>query len=94
MHAMLVTVDIDGARVEESTKLLHEVTIPTVKSQPGFVRGSWLRTADGTSGRGVVIFDTEDNANTVASGLRDQGLPADGPVKIKSVDVFEVVAEA
>ena len=94
MHAMLVTVDIDGTRVDESTKVLHEVTIPMVKSRPGFLRGSWLRSADGTSGRGVIMFDTADNANTAVSTLRDQGPPAGGPVKIKSVDVFEVIAEA
>jgi hypothetical protein len=39
MHGIVVTVDIDAARGDEAVKLLHEFTIPTAKSQEGFVRG-------------------------------------------------------
>ena len=93
MYAMLVTVDIDAKRVDESDQSLHEFTIPTSKEQPGFVRGMWLRSADNSQGRGIVLFDTEDNANACAVKAQ-QGPPADAPIKIRSVDIFEVVAEA
>jgi hypothetical protein len=94
MHAMLVTVDIESERNEESIKVLHEITIPGAKAQPGFQRGIWLRSADGSQGRGIVLFDTEENANASASMLREQGPPPQAPVKLRTVEVFEVVGEA
>ena len=94
MHAMLVTVDIESDRVDESTKVLHEITIPGAKAQAGFQRGVWIRSADGSNGRGLVIFDTEDNANACASMLREQGPPPQAPVKFRTIEIFEVVGEA
>lgn len=93
MHAMLVTVELDSGRRDEGEKVLNEFTIPTVKAQPGFVRGAWLRAEDGSSGRGVVMFDTAEHAHA-AAGLAKQGPPAGAPVTIRTVEVFEVIAEA
>ena len=93
MHAMLVTVEIDPARADEARKVLDEFTVPTVKSQPGFVRGVWMRADDGTAGRGVVLFDSADQANAAAK-LALQGPPPGAPVTIRSAEVFEVIAEA
>ena len=93
MHAMLVTVDIDAAQADESVKVLHEFTVPAAKSQEGFVRGVWFRSSDQTEGRGLVLFDTEEHARAAAS-LARQGPPAGGPVTIRSVETYEVMAEA
>ncbi len=93
MYAMLVTVDIDAARADDAVKLLQEFTIPTAKSQEGFVRGAWLRSSDKSNGRGVVLFDTEEHASA-AAGLAQQGPPPGAPVKMQSVEVFEVIGEA
>jgi len=43
MHGFVTTVDIDAARGDDAQQLLQEFVIPTAKSQPGFVRGVWLR---------------------------------------------------
>lgn len=93
MHAMIVTVAIDPARADESVAVLHDSTIPAVKAREGFVRGAWLRSSDSTSGRGVVLFDSEEHARTTAD-LVQQGQPADAPVTIQSIEIFEVVGEA
>jgi hypothetical protein len=93
MHAVLVEVDIDPTRVAESATLLREFTIPAVKTQPGFVRGTWVRSSDSTRGRGWAIFDTEEHAASAAVGAK-QGPPPGGPITVLCVEVFEVVGEA
>ena len=93
MHGFISTVDIDAARADEALELLREFTIPTAKSQPGFVRGVWLRDDDGSGGRGFVLFDTQEHARAAAD-LARQGPPPGSPVTLRSVEVLEVVGEA
>ena len=93
MYALLVSVDIDPGRGDEAMKLLHEFTVPSAKSLAGFVHGTWMRASDGTYGRGLALFDTEEHAHAAASAVR-QGPPAGAPVTFRSVDVLEVMAEA
>lgn len=93
MYAMLVTVTLDAARADEADRLLHEVTVPAVKSHDGFVRGLWIRDPDKSRGRGVVVFETEQHAAAAAEGIRQQP-PSDAPVTVDSVEIFEVAAEA
>jgi hypothetical protein len=92
MHGTIATVDIHGNR-DETEKLLHEFTIPAARSLGGFVRGVWLRAEDGSTGRGVVLWETEEHARAAAERI-SQGPPAGAPVTLRSVEVFEVVAEA
>lgn len=93
MHGFITTVDIDTARADEARELLREFTIPTARSQPGFVRGVWLRSDDASSGCGVVLFDTQEHAQAAAA-LAQQGPPPGSPVTIRGVEVLEVVGEA
>jgi hypothetical protein len=93
MHGFVGTVEIDASRSDEALKLLQEFTIPTAKSQPGFVRGVWLRSDDGSIGRSVLLFDTKEHAESAADVAR-QGPPPGAPVTVRNVEVFEVVAEA
>ena len=93
MHGMIVEVEFADDPDDTARKLLNEFTIPTVKAQPGFVRGVWMRNADRSEGRGVVLFETEEQAKATAE-LARQGPPEGAPLKIRSVEVFEVVAEA
>ena len=93
MYAVLVTVDLEAARADESKKLLHEFTIPATKSLTGFARGVWLRSSDNSNGRGVMLFDTEASA-TAAVAAAKQGPPPGAPVSVRSVDMFEVLGEA
>jgi hypothetical protein len=92
MHGVVVAVDIHGNR-EEAEKLLREFTVPRAKSLDGFVRGVWLRSEDGSQGRGVILLDTEENARAAAGQIR-QGPPPGAPVTLRGVDLFEVMAEA
>ena len=92
MHGVIVTVDIEATR-EEAEKLLQEYTIPMAKSLEGFVRGVWLRSEDGSNGRGVILLDSEEHARAAVARIQ-QGPPPGAPVSLRSVDVFEVMAEA
>ena len=93
MHGIMVTVDIESGRGEEVTKLLDEFTVPRAKSLEGFMRGMWLRSIDGSQGRGIILIDTEEHARAGAEVVR-QGPPPGAPVSLRSADVFEVVREA
>ena len=93
MHAVVVSVEIDAERADEARELLDSFTIPMAKGVPGFVSGTWMRSADGTKGRGVLIFESEDGANALASRAA-QGPPAGAPVKFVSAEPFEVLAQA
>ena len=94
MYAVIGRVEIDASRRDEAQKNLQEEVIPRVKSAPGFVRGLWLLSSDGTKGRGVVVFDTEEHAQAGAEMARQQAPPAGAPVTFQDAEVVEVVAEA
>ena len=94
MHGVIVQVELDPARAEEATKLLHEQVVPTVSGLPGFVGGTWMRSVDGAQGRGILVFDTEANAQAAIEGAR-QGPPGDDPpTTFVAADLFEVMAQA
>jgi hypothetical protein len=94
MYAVIGRVEIDASRRDEAQKTLQEEVIPRVKSAEGFVRGLWLRSSDGTKGRAVVVFDTEEHARAGAEMARQQAPPPGAPVTFESAEVVEVVAEA
>jgi hypothetical protein len=91
MHAVLVSVRIDADRADEAEKMLHELTVPRASSSDGFVKGYWARAADGTRGRGTIIFESEAAAKAASEQIV---LPPDSPTTVESVEVLEVVAEA
>ena len=93
MHAVIVRVTIDAGRGDEATKTLHTEVVPMAKSSEGFVRGLWLRSSDGDTGRGVIVFDSEEHARAAAERAATETV-AGRPVKFESVEVVEVVAEA
>jgi hypothetical protein len=94
MYAVIVRVEIDATRLDEADKLLHATVVPRVKSAEGFVRGLWLRSTDGQTGRGLVVFDSEEHAQAGAEQARQQAPPPGAPVTFQSAEVVEVVAEA
>jgi hypothetical protein len=91
MHAVLVSVRIDPDRRDEAEKMLKEQTVPRASSFDGFVKGYWARAADGTRGRGTLIFQSESAAKAATEQIVQ---PPDSPTTIESIEVFEVVAEA
>jgi hypothetical protein len=91
-YALVAEVSLDGFSREEAVRILHEQIIPIVKQQPGFQRGVWLRSQDGATGSGVVVFDTEANVEAMRA-LLTQNRPAEAP-PITSSAVYEVTGEA
>ena len=87
-HALVMQVELTGSP-EEADKLLHEIVVPTAQAQPGFKSGKWLHDGSG-SGMGVVVFDTEENAEAAKGVLT----PPPGGPKLKSSSVWVVGAEA
>lgn len=93
MHAVIGRVDIDSTRTDEAVELLNTFTVPNAKQAPGFISGTWCRSADGTSGLSLLLFEDEEAAKA-AAGRIAQGPPAGAPVRFVSADVLEVLAQA
>lgn len=94
MNVMLVTLKLDPSRSEEVDRHLREDVVSWATRQAGFVSGQWLRRADGQQGLGVVVFDSEDQANAAAFGPRSQPSVEGRAWNTESVAVFELVAQA
>lgn len=90
MYVVHIAVRIDPSRTDDAARYLHERVVPDAKQAPGFQRGLW--TGDGaTKGRAVMTFDSQANAERVASMV---GAADDDPVSVESVEVMWVQAEA
>ena len=85
MHAVVVTVTINDQESAAST--VREQVAPAVSQAPGFVAGYWTR-KDG-SGLSMVVFETEDEAETMSERVPSMVPDA---VTLESVEVREVVA--
>lgn len=90
MHAVFVVSEIDPSRRPEAETMLKTRIAPQIKQAPGFVSGTWARSADGKEGRSIVVFESEEAARaTLASVMA--GIPPTGPVKILTTSVLEVI---
>jgi hypothetical protein len=89
MHAVVSTVDIDPARMQEATDSLPTEVIPTLRGIPGFQRALFLHTVGEPKGQSLILIDTEANAKAAAAMA---GAPPDAPVTFTSTTVYEVVA--
>jgi heme-degrading monooxygenase HmoA len=90
MHAIVGTSRIDTSRGEEAVTMAQGI-LAKVKQAPGFVSGAFTRSADGTSGRSMLLFESEEAAKAVAANARTL-LGENPPVELVSLDVYEVVA--
>lgn len=90
MHAVVTKATIHD--IDQGRELLNETGIPRLKQAPGFVAGNWVSLADGT-GRGMVIFESEEAAQAAAEQIRTNP-PAGDAVTIDSIEVGEVVGHA
>ncbi|MFN2556076.1 MAG: antibiotic biosynthesis monooxygenase [Nitriliruptorales bacterium] len=93
MHALMGASQIDPGRASEAEALLNDRFVPLVKQMPGFISGTWARSADGTQARSMILFESEEEAKAAAK-LVANGPPPGAPVIFLSVDVLEVVAQA
>ena len=89
MHAVLVKVSINDA--ENSVKELKETVVPRVSSAPGFVAGYWTRSEDGSNGRSMIVFESEEAARAAEARIT-ANMPQG--VTLQSSEVREVVASA
>jgi hypothetical protein len=88
--ALAVTVSLEGT--ERSEQMLREQIVPTIKQQAGFQSGTWMRSNDGTKGMGVVLYDTQANAEAARAALPQARPPGAPPVT--NSDLFEVLVQA
>ena len=93
MHAVIVNVAIADGQFDGSRQALRDHVVPQVSNAPGFVKGYWTAAPDRRSGTSIVIFKTQSDADSAATNVRSQPMPAPG-VTLATVDVREVVAEA
>ena len=89
MHAVLVKVSISD--VEGAQKELRETVVPRVSQLPGFVAGYWTKSADGSNGRSMIVFESEEAARTAVERI-GAGVPEG--VTLEDAEVREVVANA
>ena len=89
MHAVLVKVSISD--FEGSQKELRETVVPRVSQLPGFVAGYWTRSDDGSNGRSMIVFESEDAARAAAERI---GAGVAAGVTLEDAEVREVVASA
>jgi hypothetical protein len=88
MNAVVVSVTIND--FDKANSHLHENVVPGAKQAPGFVAGYWGN-IDKKQGRGMVVFESEESAQSVANML--EGMDVDG-VNVDSVEIIEVDASA
>jgi hypothetical protein len=94
MYGVIIEVEVDASREQEARRMLREVIVPRARTHRGFSDGYWLRALQGDVLRAVQIFDTEANAVATAERIRSEGAPPGAPVTLRSVETYEVVAEA
>ncbi len=92
MHALVMTVSIAPGQFESAHQQLQSQVIPRVKQMPGFVRGYWTVNAGHDRGTSLVVFDTEQNAQSAVTGARTNPLPPG--VALVNVEIAEVTGDA
>jgi hypothetical protein len=93
MHAVVVEVDASGAEQEEALGRLRDEIVPQIKQAPGFQSGTWLMLNQDAKGLGLVLFDSEENAQAAASRFAVGESPQPG-VTVERNEVREVAVTA
>jgi hypothetical protein len=91
-HALVTNVNLEGRTPAEAEQVLNDQVIPAVKQLPGFQRGVWVRSEDGSTGMGIVVFDSEEQAVAANKGMEAMR-PADAP-PISSAAIYVVTGLA
>ena len=94
IHAVIVRMQLDPDRTGDVDRHLRDDVLPWARAQRGFVGGRWLRSDDGTSGTGVILFRSATAASDAAAGPRAAAYPPGNAWIIAAVEVCSVVAEA
>lgn len=89
MHAVVVSVTIND--FDQARGMLQEQIVPQVKQAPGFVAGYWVAFDGHQSGKSVIAFESEEQAQNAAKMV---GQAENQGVTFDSIEVGEVVASA
>ncbi|HEX6476483.1 MAG TPA: hypothetical protein VF005_04355 [Acidimicrobiales bacterium] len=89
--AAVTYVSLEGRDPAVGEQLLREVLIPRLKGLSGFRTARFLRSLDGKTGVGAVIFDTEGNAKAGLDAMTTDR-PAEAP-PVESATTYEVFLE-
>jgi heme-degrading monooxygenase HmoA len=87
-YAAVTYVNLEGRDQSQGEQQLRNEVIPSLKSLPGFQAARFLRSTDGKTGVGAIIFDSEANLKAALATR-----PADAP-PFESEEIYEVVVEA
>ncbi len=89
MYAIIGSSNIDASRSNEAIQLVKSM-LDNISHAPGFVSAVFTRSPDGTTGRSMIVFESEEAAKAVAENARSMIL-ADSPTEIVSLEIYEVV---
>ena len=92
MYAMVGSSKLNFENRDEAAQMANGI-LSKLSSAAGFVTGSFACSVDGSQGRSMIVFDTEEHAKAAVENARAT-IPADGRVEIVSIEVYEVVAHA
>jgi hypothetical protein len=87
VHAVIVEVKISDP--EATLSALRDELVPRISQSPGFVAGYWTR--KGNSGLSMIIFDSEEAANSMKERAPSMLL---GGTTLDEINVREVAAHA
>jgi hypothetical protein len=86
MFAVVARVKLpEDETIEQGREQLDTIMIPALKQAPGFVSALFLSAPTGSEGLGIVVFNTQKDANTAKENFRTP--PGVTPI---SVEVHEV----
>ena len=88
MYAVVGKVSLDSARMDEVIGSLEAMVLPSVKAHEGHVASYFTRSADGSNGLSMSVFDTLEQAEASAATMVS---PPEAPVTIENVEVREVI---
>ena len=89
MYAVVGTAKLDANRRDEAVAVAKGI-LANVSQAAGFVSGVFTRSTDGTAGRSMIVFESEEAARAVAEKAQSM-IPEGGPTEIVSLEIFEVV---
>ncbi|HZU80574.1 MAG TPA: hypothetical protein VE991_11710 [Acidimicrobiales bacterium] len=89
-YAVVNFVRIEDA--EAADRATNEVVLPRLRGLPGFAQATFLANEDGTRGFSVMVFESEEQAQTMADRLGSGQVPNPPGLAFEHQEVWRVVA--
>jgi hypothetical protein len=91
MYAVVARASLDHERLDEIVATITTLIVPVMRARPGHVATYVCRSADGMRGVALSVFETLDQADATASAMV---VPPESPVRVESLEVLDLVANA